>query len=123
VKITFEGPDYQDVLQQVLTFVMQAGTKVEDTQVEDTQAEKPEADKKPAAKKPAAKTTDNKKADLKVVKNTGKKISYDVCFTALKAFSKENGRAKAIEVLAKYDVSRLSELKDFNDIYQDLSNG
>lgn len=50
-------------------------------------------------------------------------VSYDECLVALKAYMKEHGKAKAVAVLTKYNVDRLSELKEFGAIYGDLANG
>jgi len=50
-------------------------------------------------------------------------VSYDECLVALKAYMKEHGKAKAVKVLTKYEVDRLSQLEEFGAIYKDLTCG
>lgn len=50
-------------------------------------------------------------------------VSYDEALAALKAYTKLYGKAKAIKILTKYNVDRLSELKEFGSIYEDLNHG
>ena len=122
MKIVFEGQDLQEITHHVLKYLLQVGTRVEESEVKESEVVKTvsapasEADTTPTS---TSKPSTKKGADLKVVKNI--KIDYDTAFTALKAYNKEHGREAAKQILANHKVSRLSELKDFAAIYAELT--
>lgn len=112
MKIVFEGTLTQ-VLQQIREYVSATGLAVAGVQTA-----------KPAAAKPAAADTSAPQTQSEDTSEAGlETVDYDTALAALKAYMKKHGKDKAVAVLTKYNVDRLSELKEFADIYKDLTNG
>lgn len=117
MKLIFEGTAFSDIVMQINLFAQQHGKLPVDLDVRHPHGNTPRPDASVEQTQPADASDPAEDTD------SSDPVSYDEALVALKAYMKEHGKAKAVAILTKYKVDRLSELKEFGPIYGDLANG